>query len=358
MRALDLLSPPKVVHVVGTNGKGSVAAMIAAAYAAEGVRVGRFLSPHVEEFRERIQVGEAPISEAEVARFVGALPPLDPPPAFFELTLAMALDHFARTEVEVAVFEAGVGARHDATVVLENVRSVVLTNVGRDHLDTLGPTLTDVARDKAEAIRPGVPILTAATGGAVRVLAEVASTRRSPLFLDLPSSRLFALPDGLEAASPTRTQNRRLAAATLRLAGVSEAAIRHGLRATLPARAEVFRVGGREVLLDGAHNPSAAEALLGSLHTPFVLVFGALGRKQGEATLRVLEPHALQTFVTQVKGEASTLSREGRCLVLDPIEAVRQAVAACPEGGRVVITGSLYLAGQVRPFLRRQREAS
>lgn len=360
MAHLGLTSPPQVVHVIGTNGKGSVAAILAAAYEAEGVRVGRFLSPHVSDFRERIAVGGEPISETEVVRFVARLRergPLDldgpgTPPAFFELTLAMALEHFARQGVEVAVVEAGVGARHDATRALENVRSVVLTNVGRDHLDTLGPTLRDVALDKADAIRPGVPTLSSATGEAVAVLADVASLRRSPLFLDLPKSRLFELPEGVMPGSPTRERNGRLAAATLKLAGISEASIALGLRETLPARAERFTVGDRDVLLDGAHNPDAARALLELTRPPFVLVFGALAKKLGEETLRVLEPHAERVFVTDVSGERCTLAGQGRVRVADPQEALTQALTGCPEGAQVVVAGSFYLAGQLRPLLR------
>lgn len=321
------------------------------------MRVGRFLSPHVSDFRERIAVDGEAVSEAEVVDFVARLKARGPlelagaPPAFFELTLALALEHFARRGVEVAVVEAGVGAKHDATRALENVRSVVLTNVGRDHLDTLGPTLEDVARDKADAIRPGVPILSSATGEAVAVLAEVASARRSPLFLDLPKSRLFELPTGAAPRSPTQERNARLAAAALRLAGVSEAAIATGLQATLPGRAERFSLHGREVLLDGAHNPDAAEALLELARPPFVLVFGAQRKKLGEETLRVLEPHAERVVITDVQGEPSALAQPGRNHIPEPREALREALSSAPKSAQVLVAGSFYLAGQLRPLL-------
>ena len=353
MEKLTLHSPPNVVHIVGTNGKGSVTAMLAAAHNAAGRKTGQFISPHVESFRERISVNGQWIFKREVLEFVQSLPELDPQPAFFELTLALALAHFARKKVEMAVVEAGVGAKHDATRVLDNVRAVIITNVGRDHLDTLGPTLRDVAEDKADAIRPGVPTLTGATGEALEVITEIAANRRSPLFFRTPQSLLFRLPEGLTPGTPTVAQNQQLAAATLRLQGVPETAICQGLRATLPARAERFLLGDKEVLLDGAHNPDAAKALLGNTRPPFVLLFGARPRKLGAETLEVLEPHAEHVILTNpIPGEVSSLQRAGFTFIADPGAALQETLARCPKGGQVVIAGSFYLAGRLHPQLK------
>ena len=349
---LGLRSPPNVVHVVGTNGKGSVTAMLAAAYKADGQRTGRFVSPHIESFRERISVDGTWTTEAEVLAFIQTLPELDPKPAFFELTLGLALAHFARQGVHVAVIEAGVGAKHDATRVLDNVRAVIITNIGRDHLDTLGPTLRDVAEDKADAIRPGVPTLTGATGEAFGVITEIAARRRSPLFFSTPQSPLFQLPEGLPKSTPVVTSNQQLAAATLRLQGISETAICQGLGATLPARAERFSLGDKEVLLDGAHNPDAAHALLEHTRPPFVLLFGALPKKLGRETLAVLEPYARHIVLTNAaSGETSALQRADMTFLAEPGEALQKALEYCPQSGQVVVAGSFYLAGQLRPLL-------
>ncbi|CAN5781637.1 hypothetical protein BH24DEI2_BH24DEI2_22480 [soil metagenome] len=267
------------------------------------------------------------------------------------MTLALALQHFARERVEVAVIEAGVGAKHDATRTLENVRAVVVTNVGRDHLDTLGPTVRDVAFDKADAIRPGVPTLTSATGKALGVISEVAAERGSPLFTD---GYTFRLPEGAAERTPTEKHNQQLAAAALRLNGVSERAICQGLSVKLPARAEHFRVGGKEVVLDGAHNPDAARALLGHLHTPFVLLFGALSKKLGAETLAVLAPHAEHMVLTNaVPDEANTLHAARAAFIPEPETALERALTLCPNGGLVAIAGSFYLAGRLRPILVR-----
>ena len=353
LATLGLSSPPNVVHVVGTNGKGSVTAMLAAGFTAAGQQTGRFISPHVDEFRERITVDGQWIAAAEVLGFVQTLPELDPAPAFFELTLALALDHFARKKVEWGVLEAGVGAKHDATRVLENVRAVIITNVGRDHLDTLGPSLRNVAEDKADAIRPGVPTLTGATGEALAVITEVAAQRRSPLFFSTPQSPLFRLPEGLAPGTPTEVRNRQLVAAALRLQDVPEAAICQGLRASLPARAERFLIKSKEVLLDGAHNPDAALALLEHTRPPFVLLFGALPKKLGRETLAVLAPRAEHIILTNaVPGETSTLQRAGLTFIENAEEALDEALARCKSGGQIVITGSFYLAGRLRPLLQ------
>ena len=346
LEKLALPSPPSVVHVVGTNGKGSVSAMLAAAYSAAGRRTGRFISPHVVDFRERIAVNEVWITETEVLDFIRSLPELELAPAFFELTLALALRHFARESVEIAVIEAGVGARRDATRALGNVRAVVITNVGRDHLETLGPSVRDIARDKAEAIRPDVPTLTGASGEALEVIREVAAARRSPLYT--PASPLFDIPSACPPATPTVRQNQALAAATLRLQGVPETAIRQGLSRALPARVERFRVGGREIILDGAHNPAAAAALLEQLKRPFTLLFGALPKKLGAETLHVLAPHAGDVIITQIGLEPPPL-RAGHTFVADPEAALNEAL--CRGGAQLAITGSFYLAGRLRPRL-------
>jgi dihydrofolate synthase / folylpolyglutamate synthase len=356
MRALALEEPPQSFHVVGTTGKGTVSAMIDAACTAAGLKSGLFISPHVEDFRERIAIGGTQVSEAEVLDFVRKLAPLGLEAAFFELAFALALERFARENVEVAAVEAGVGARRDATIVLDRVLCTVITNVGEDHLETLGPTLKDIARDKAGAIRPGVPVVTGAEGEALEVVREVAEARGSPLYIDAPDHPLFHV--SLEADA-IRRGNARLAAAALRVSGLgmSEEAIQRGLNVpALPARRERFRLAGKTVILDGAHNSSAARALLATLAEPFVLVFGALARKSGEATLRELEPYALKTFITDVEGAATTLQGSERIYVPEPLPALEQALESAPEGIPVVIAGSFYLAGRLRPLLRARQQ--
>ena len=355
--ALHLALPPNSVHVVGTNGKGSVTHAVAAGLSASGARTGEFVSPHVEDFRERVAVDGRQLNERAVLEFVQKVEPLQPEAAFFELCYALALAVFEREGVNWAVVEAGVGAKNDATVTLQNVRAVVITNVSLEHQATLGDSLAAIARDKAEAIRPGIPVITAAREEALAVVARVAAERSSPLFSDADSTPLFALPAGLEdSLYPFQKQNRRLAAATLRLLNVPEKAVLEGLTTSpLPGRREVFRLGGKTVIVDGGHNPAAAQALRETLSAPYVLVFGALPKKQGAATLKPVEGDALATLITRVDGQANPELELNRHVIPKPLAALQEALETCPEGATVVVAGSLYLAGQVRPWLRESR---
>lgn len=350
---LGLLAPENIVRVVGTNGKGTVADMIAAGLSAAGENTGLFLSPHVERFEERVSVDGMPVTEDPVTDFVraarellaGQEPAAEARPAFFELTLALAMREFARAGATWAVLEAGIGGATDATAALtDGVRLVVLTNVDLDHMQTIGPTLRDIALEKAGAFSPGAPAVTAATGVGLDVAREVARARGCDLVEVAP----------LAAGESTRAANQRLAAAALFRLGVPDSAVAAALaRPALPARGERFLVDGRTVLLDGAHDPAAAAHLAARLRGSHVLLFGALGRKQGGATLAVLEPGATHVVVTEAAaGEgAAHLAGPGRETVAEPDLALRRALDLAGDSGLVVVAGSLYLAGRLRPLL-------
>ena len=389
LRALAIPVPPRVVHVVGTNGKGTVTTMIAAGLTAAGHRTGRFVSPHVEEFRERIAIDGVPIPRRAVRAFVATAmrsieaDRLDPehPPAFFEWTLALALTSFARAGVSAAVLEAGVGGASDATRAVEPVDLVVLTNVDLDHVDAIGPTLDDIARDKAGAFRRGVPAVTGARGPAlaqVRAEAErigaplvvdprqaddgraVAATRGGGATVDEAAARLFDLPGDIGLAPHgTRADDARLAAAAMRLLGLDERAVAAGIMAPpLPARGERFLVRGRDVVLDGAHDPAAGLRLADEVGGGYVLLFGALRRKAGSETLAALAGRARHVVLTEAASGEGVVRVPASVspapdVVVVPEEALATAIARCPRGGRVVVAGSLYLAGRLRPWLRR-----
>lgn len=403
-RAAALLSdmaiptPPLVVHVVGTNGKGTVTTMIAAGLTASGHRTGRFVSPHVESFQERIAVDGKPISRSEVRAFVANAMrrasdrPFAPElqPAFFEWTLALALAAFARAEVTAAVLEAGVGGASDATRAVEPVNLVVLTNVDVDHVEAIGPTLEMIARDKAGAFRPGVPAVTGARPPALDGVRSEAERIGAPLTIapwaaedrstarpteagvtaaDHDARRLFALPGGVDLGTRgTRAEDARLAAAAMRLLGLDERAVAAGVMAPpLPARGERFTLRGRDIVLDGAHDPAAAGRLADEVGGGYVLLFGALKRKAGTDTLRALARGARHVVLTEAEvGEGvvalpSEIAAHGAAIaevVLAPVDALMTAIERCPRGGRVVIAGSLYLAGRLRPWLRRHARAA
>ncbi|RIH78487.1 Folylpolyglutamate synthase [Meiothermus taiwanensis] len=347
------------VHVIGTNGKGSVVAYLEAAFKAAGRRYGATTSPHLLDFRERIRTHLGPIPAAEVLRFVewARSQSFREPVAFFDLTTALAFQHFAQQGVELAAVEAGVGGALDATNVLPGVRVTVLTNIGEDHLETLGGTLEGVARDKAGAIRTGVPVVTGAEGVGLEVIRTIAAERAAPMYVLSEGSPLFELPAPPSLRGRFQEHNARLAAAVLRLLGYSDSVIASGLSsAQHPGRMQQLTYQGVPVVLDGAHNPPAARALVGEFEG-FHLVFGAFPRKDYRSILQTLLPKAKSVrFTYAAKGalRGEELSQAYPAPYFqDPLEALQNAIQlARQDGWPVLVTGSLYLAGEVLRLLQ------
>jgi len=376
-RALAALGHPerglRVLHVAGTNGKGSTCAMAAAALAAAGHRVGLYTSPHLVRFHERIALGGEPIDDAALARLAAEVRRACPwhdrggegeRLTYFEFATLLALLHFAREGAGAVVLEVGLGGRFDAT---NAVRPLVcaIARIGLDHTEILGPTLDAIAREKAGILKPGVPAAVAPgqPAEALRALREEAARRGAPLTLAAPSwDGPVALP------GPHQRGNAALAAAALRLlAGtglaVSEEAIAAGIAtARWPGRLET--VDG--VLLDGAHNPDGAAALavaLPALHPrrTVELVFGVLADKDHEGMLRALAPavaglhlvpprsprgRAPDTYLSLARSLAPRVDVHGSAG-----EAIACARRAAGAGGVTCVAGSLYLVGEARSLL-------
>ena len=341
------------VHVLGTNGKGSVVAYLEAAFRAAGLAYGAYTSPHLVDFRERIRTHLGPVPREAVVRFVAWAreEAWEEPPGFFDLATALAFLHFRERGVALAAVEAGVGGEKDATNALSRVALTVLTNVGEDHLEALGGTLESVAREKAGAFRPGVPVVTGARGVGLEVARKVAEERGAPLYVLDPEDPLFALPAPPGLRGAYQEENARLAAAALRLLGLPEAAIARGLReARHPGRMERFLLKGVEVYLDGAHNPPAAEALAREF-SAYHLVFGAFPRKDVTGVLAHLLPKARSVRYARA-GEGALGGELGTPFFEDPWEALEDALARAREDGLPVLaTGSLYLVGRLRERL-------
>jgi len=341
------------VHVLGTNGKGSVVAYLEAAFRAAGLAYGAYTSPHLVDFRERIRTHLGPVPREAVVRFVAWAreEAWEEPPGFFDLATALAFLHFRERGVALAAGEAGVGGEKDATNALSRVALTVLTNVGEDHLEALGGTLEAVAREKAGAFRPGVPVVTGARGVGLEVARKVAEERGAPLYVLDPEDPLFALPAPPGLRGAYQEENARLAAAALRLLGLPEAAIARGLReARHPGRMERFLLKGVEVYLDGAHNPPAAEALAREF-SAYHLVFGAFPRKDVKGVLAHLLPKARSVRYARA-GEGALGGELGTPFFEDPWEALEDALARAREDGLPVLaTGSLYLVGRLRERL-------
>lgn len=362
-----------VALVGGTNGKGTVARALAAILEEAGLKVGLYTSPHLVDFRERLAVGGEPVSQDQLHRLLEEVRPHAEAvgASFFEATTALALLHFARQGVEFAVLEVGLGGRLDATNAAEPMLSIV-TNIGHDHLEVLGPTLRDVAREKAGIFRPGVPALTAARGEGLWELRAQAAALGTPLWVlgeafalgeVAPSSRGLAFTLFLRGEErrfhtpllgPHQAENLALAAVGGRLLGAGWEAVAGGLaRATHPGRLERIPLEGKELLLDGAHNPEGAWALRealgfhGLLPAALVLAFtrGKDLAAMAEA-LRGLGPVVLTRYHSPRSEDPRALLPlfPGALVEEEPLRAVERALAL---EGRAVVAGSLYLVGEV-----------
>jgi dihydrofolate synthase/folylpolyglutamate synthase len=382
-RAAAALGHPQrsapTLHVAGTNGKGSTAAMAAAILAAAGRRVGLYTSPHLVSFRERILIDGQPISEAEVIEGVARVR-RDVPPDLgltcFELITLLAWSTFAARGVDAIVLEVGLGGRLDATNVVVPAATIV-TNVGRDHEEFLGRDLRAIAAEKAGIVKPGVPVVSGATGVAAEVIAARAAALASPLSRLGDDFALAADPDGtLGYRSPQGT----IAPLTLALAGAYQrdnaalavralecsrtlacdpAAVRAGLAAVAwPGRLQVVQ---REplVLLDGAHNPAGIAAVAAEVRSlaagrPVKVLFGVMGDKDWQTMLRTIGAVAAEIVLTRPHQRrsadpallAAAVGANAR-VEPDPATAYRRLVAASAATDVVLVTGSLFLVGDV-----------
>jgi dihydrofolate synthase/folylpolyglutamate synthase len=383
----------RTLHIAGTNGKGSTAAMAAAVLQAAGYRVGLYTSPHLVEFRERICVNGEMITESRVARLTEQLQALCQPdlsPTFFEYTTAMAFQHFADSGVDVAVLEVGLGGRFDATNVVTPMACAV-TTISLDHQEYLGTTRSSIAFEKAGIIKPGVPVvLGRIEDDAWWTIEQAARERQAPVFRLNQDFRtkgeepqqfsyrgLGMQYDGLTCALEGRHQldNAACALALLGAAApqgiaVTAEAVREGLRVVNWAgRLEV--VDRRPtILLDGAHNPAAATALADFLmrsdrshpSRPVVLVLGMMRDKDHRGFVEPLRSLADEVVLTQADLPRSATAQELRAslegLLPHPhvVPSVSDAMAlarqlATPDG-LVCITGSLMLVGECKAWFR------
>jgi dihydrofolate synthase/folylpolyglutamate synthase len=381
---LDAIGRPEqaftIAQVGGTNGKGSISAMLAAMLQAAGRRVGLYTSPHLAHYRERIRVDGRPISESDFVDGVDALGTLITrlDLTVFEAGTALALDHFCRARVDVAVLEVGLGGRLDATTV-GKPRVVVLGPIDYDHQHELGDTLALIATEKAAIIRSGVAFSARQDPAAEAVITRRAAETGVPLSLEGRDLRVTPIGFTLEAQrlhlegpdwripdvacgllGVYQPGNALLAAAAARELGAAEGAIRAGLRGVRwPGRFQIFRRDPL-VVLDGAHNPAGARALAASLRAyfpgrPVTFVFGVLADKDAGGILAALRPLAARVILTASANPRAAAPEALRALLpagarvdtaRSPQDALAMAIAEDPHG-IVCVAGSLSLIGDV-----------
>jgi dihydrofolate synthase / folylpolyglutamate synthase len=379
-------SIPPVIHLAGTNGKGSTQAMIRAGLEAGGETVHAYTSPHLARFHERIRLAGELISEPALTALLDECVRVNGPDeiTFFEITTCAAFLAFARTKADWTLLEVGLGGRLDATNVVDQPRLTIITPVSMDHEAFLGDTIAKIAGEKAGIIKRGVPCIVgpqhpdglavieakaAATGAPLWVFGQhwnVWEERGRLIYQDENGLLDLPLPN---LPGPHQVQNAGAAIAALRFLGKGEAACEAAVtRAFWPARMQRLRHGPLvelapqvELWLDGGHNPAGGEAVAATLarmpKRETHLICGMLNTKDVTAYMRPLAPQVTLLHAVSIPGEKNTLPAEAtrdaaRAAGMNAVTAASVAealagIAARSPDARVLICGSLYLAGTV-----------
>jgi dihydrofolate synthase / folylpolyglutamate synthase len=397
--ALALLGDPhrrlRAVHIAGTKGKGSVAAMLDACLRAAGLRCGLYTKPHLVHLTERTRIDGAEMPDALLLDYVIRLRKIYERAGlaltFFEFTVALMFLYFVEAGVDIAVIETGLGGRLDSTNVVTPILSVI-TPIGFDHMEKLGYTIPAIAAEKGGIIKPGVPVVIGARDPEARLsLTSIAMARQSPVFMverefsyrsHSPAHRLDYSGLGLALenveialAGPFQHENAAIALAAaeaLRAQGLElgEDSIRRGLGTVeWPGRFDIVSQKPL-VILDCAHNELAVEALLETIAVELGeevrprLIFGCLAEKQWARMAEMLAPRISDVTLTRVKPKRPLepeklmpiFSKHVPARVVnEPVEAIAQVMAQATPNDVVLVTGSVYLVGEVYPwFLARQ----
>jgi dihydrofolate synthase/folylpolyglutamate synthase len=360
------LGEARVIHVAGTNGKGSVCAMIDSILRAQKYRTGLFTSPHLVTFRERIRVDGEMISEDAVAKGLTAIRDLvrdwDPRPTFFEIATELALKYFSNAKIDIVILETGLGGRLDATNALQSDVSII-TAIDLDHQQWLGQSLREIAHEKAGIIKPRIPVVAAAQAPeAEKVIRDRAAQCEASLqFVNDPYQK-----SPVSLSGEHQKENAALALAALRVAriDIDDSAITRGLASIeWPAR---FQRWDDRIVIDGAHNPAAARVLAQTWRETFgdqraSLILAILSDKDLPGICKALAPIADSVFLPKIRSEravspddlAKVLSGNIPSLPYYITESIADALKeARAKPQRILLTGSLHFAGEALAYLR------
>ena len=378
----------KYIHVAGTNGKGSVSAMLESILMKAGMKVGFYSSPHLVRFTERFRINGKEITRADTVDLVNELRGvIDPsePPTFFEATTAMSLSYFASENADISIMEVGMGGRLDATNIIKPLISVI-TNISLEHQDFLGNRLIDIAEEKAGIIKRGVDLVTGASQPSVVNLLRETCEERKAAFHRLgrdfryrskgPEISYFGMQRDLRGIRPGlrgryQSRNTALALAVIEILAIngyriSERDIRDGLEDTVwPGRLQIM---SRDplVILDGAHNPGAARELADSIAGGFsydrlIAVMGIMADKDIKNIIRLISQTADYIICTKpeyyraadpgrIMKEVTGLGKQGEA-VRSLAGAIKKAKAMASSRDLILITGSLFTVGEALTIL-------
>lgn len=402
-RVLQAIGNPqnklRVVHVAGSNGKGSTAAHLESFLLQAGMRVGLYTSPHFVSFTERIRINRQEIAEPEVVEWTGRilrkLPELSAsgrddlplPITFFEFTTALALGYFAEKGVDLAILEVGMGGRLDATNVCVPLVTII-TSVSLEHQDYLGRTLAQIAMEKAGIIKPGVPLVSGVVHPAAqRVVSDTCKQKGSPLYrlgkeivadgtpLEFHYRGLKGPYRGLSTNMRGRHQvrNAAMAIAAAELLGemgigVDEQAIRRGLQDVQWPGRQQYLAGPPRVLLDGAHNPEAMRSLCSSLAKEYEydrlrILMGVMKDKDHRRMLRMIAPMAYELVFCRPQMdraedpwllESEALALGARATVVESIaQGFQDLLKRACRDDLICVTGSLFVVGEVMAYFKK-----
>jgi dihydrofolate synthase / folylpolyglutamate synthase len=363
----------RVVHITGSKGKGSVAAMLELVLRRAGYRTGLYTSPQLSSFEERIRVDGVPMSQTQVTRGLTIIEAAynmlnaSRPPTFFDVVTALAFWQMAQAQVDVAIIEVGMGGRTDSTNVV-NPRVSIITSISLDHVQQLGPTTTHIAEQKAGIVKPGRPVVSGVTDlAACEVIARAAQEQLAPLQqlgrdFTVESTRGFAL----KLLGEHQARNAAVVIAALEVLAdkfpVRREHVAYGLaHVDWPARIEIVRRNPL-VILDCSHNTASAQALIDTLQTlpqptgPKVLVFACSRDKDLPGILAILYTHFDHVLLTRYTSSARAASLEDLQMALGheaptfahSTDAWHEAQHLAGVTGQIIITGSIFLAGELR----------
>ena len=369
--ALPLLSESTVIHVAGTNGKGSVCALIDAVCRAAGYDSGLFTSPHLVSFRERIRVNGEMISEDNVAcgltEIRECIRDWEPHPTFFEIVTALALKHFQQRQCDVVILETGMGGRLDATNAVQSSVSAI-TPIDLDHEKWLGHSIAEIAREKAGIIKAATPVISAPQ----RPDAESVIRQRAEA---CGASLQFVNETWTKSKIALRGEHQKINAAVALAAvqasniSISAEAVTRGFESVeWPAR---FQIWNDKIVIDGAHNPAAAKILAQTWREEFgndhaIIILATLRDKNVHGIIRALASIAQKILLPRIRSEramapndlAEVIGITAPSLPHSITPTVANSIDAANQGtDRILITGSLHFAGEALAFLRGESDA-
>ena len=372
---LDKIGNPqkslKCIHVAGTNGKGSVCAMIQCMLMEAGFKVGLYTSPHLKNFNERIRIGDKEITDREIVDCFTRIKPHVTSQSFFEITTAIAFLYFHEKNLDFVVLEAGLGGRLDATNVVTPLVSVI-TNISLEHTERLGKNIERIAFEKAGIIKQNVPIVTGASGIALQVIRKIAKNKNAPLYIskDCNKTKFFGAIKFLGMNGNFQKDNAKIALTAISVIDrfYTPISFEHAKKGIINARWKGrMEYISKNLLVDCAHNPAGFEMLKKELNLikskkkikNFIFVMGAQSNKNIAKMLKIMLPIIWQVIFTSSKNPKAMCPkglleiykkispRENFFVINDPKEALEYAKKSAGKDDFIVIAGSIYMIGEI-----------